>query len=1314
MGTRKLSLVMAGLFVLMLSCNVFAADRGRILSTQEQQYQNLVMNGSFESFSAGASAAPDGFAAEGLNTGTGTIARDATSKFQTYGAKITQTNAAGTYALKYNTAITNFGNSLTGDSVDLTTTEWQRLTLYSNNGYAASVWVKLPGGAVNPGAVSLKSADDGKVYVEIDADATGDYCYIDGFQITEGPIAPAYANAGIADTGNQVVYGNIKAQDPASTSYVQMTGTGTLNVGSAVSLTSAGVLTLGTNSISNGTLGTLVNNGDATGLHTHTGLVPAAHASTHMSGSDRVYWNSLNKASGDTTTVSSQIANDIAAHTAIAGAHHAAATVSGDGLNISGQQVSLDVAPSSGSATLVETEDALQVKYNTAYFAESAAGMDLATAYSSGSAYDTRFVNVSGTESMEGPMTIGKTYSSLSGTDVAAQVSPTLNQASAGTASYTALLVKATETSLAGYTGSKLLLDLQAGATPASKMTVDNAGNISTTGNIALATTGATVDGVDLDAALTGLTQGAGITITGTGHTRTIANADTGSSQVIFKNVTDGTNTAVADTNSDTLTLTSANNMLGLAVNATTDTATFTIVPANIDHGALGDLGADDHTQYAALAQNEAVTGAWTFSNDTTVNAASTATDALTVKGEALTSGNLIKGRINDAATTANIMYVTDDAATPADKFKIDRTGAITIGTIPFNSVTSKPTFVNSVASGGGVTVSATTGAVTLGTSAAVSNTTASYSTGVSYSLVQHMQAIGSGTVTADNAHGLNYTDVGASSSGHNHDAAYINDGAGEVNAANDFNFAASTKITNLDSDFLDGQTGAYYLDTSSGAQTKAGAMNFTGNVVMGDNNADTVILASQAAGDGLAVSSPTLYLRGAYDSNPAGGATTSANYDAAIVHTLSGTGPVSEIDFNIGGATKMSITNTGNLTTAGTINSQSIGDTSTLNNLNTTGELKVGGGYGSSGITMAADGSLNMDGTLFVGGNLQVEGDQVILNVQEVLVEDNEMVLNANVTDSPVLNAMITVNRGTAAGVDRSVRWNEASDAWEVSNDGTTYIPLGGDVTATYLVNSASSILTNEVVASSLPQNLTIKGNAAASRTITLGQQAANADVVNLDIPSANFRIGGSQIATTNLSDGANVAHINAAETISANWVNTANPWADNEVVDALTISGGTINNTAIGATTRAAGSFTNLAANGSVTLPNDSVSMAYINWSAGQALITPEYPNASLYGDSGTLALKNTEDANWRNYYEWTSQSTVLQDYTIVVRYVLPPDFSSWAAANAIKLGFVTQTASAADNKVDATFYKSGSATSVYSTTGNVSSGWTEVSVS
>ena len=39
-----------------------------------------------------------------------------------------------------------------------------------------------------------------------------------------------------------------------------------------------------------------------------------------------------------------------------------------------------------------------------------------------------------------------------------------------------------------------------------------------------------------------------------------------------------------------------------------------------------------------------------------------------------------------------------------------------------------------------------------------------------------------------------------------------------------------------------------------------------------------------------------------------------------------------------------------------------------------------------------------------------------------------------------------------------------------------------------------------------------------------------------------------------------ANHASLSLDETITGNWVNTANPWADNEVVDTLTLSGGTI----------------------------------------------------------------------------------------------------------------------------------------------------------
>lgn len=76
------------------------------------------------------------------------------------------------------------------------------------------------------------------------------------------------------------------------------------------------------------------------------------------------------------------------------------------------------------------------------------------------------------------PLDVVKTYTTASATDYGAIVEPTYNVATTGSNKYTAFLVKATETNLAGYGSNKLLLDLQAGSTPASKFTVDNAGNI--------------------------------------------------------------------------------------------------------------------------------------------------------------------------------------------------------------------------------------------------------------------------------------------------------------------------------------------------------------------------------------------------------------------------------------------------------------------------------------------------------------------------------------------------------------------------------------------------------------------------------------------------------------------------------------------------------------------------------------------------------------------------------------------------------------------------------------------------------------------
>ena len=62
-----------------------------------------------------------------------------------------------------------------------------------------------------------------------------------------------------------------------------------------------------------------------------------------------------------------------------------------------------------------------------------------------------------------------------------------------------------------------------------------------------------------------------------------------------FKTITGITNDVVADAAADILTLSSANNRLTIVGAAATDTITFTLVEANIDHDAIANVSADDH-----------------------------------------------------------------------------------------------------------------------------------------------------------------------------------------------------------------------------------------------------------------------------------------------------------------------------------------------------------------------------------------------------------------------------------------------------------------------------------------------------------------------------------------------------------------------------------------------------------------------------------------------------------------------------------------------------------------------------------------------
>ena len=73
------------------------------------------------------------------------------------------------------------------------------------------------------------------------------------------------------------------------------------------------------------------------------------------------------------------------------------------------------------------------------------------------------------------------------------------------------------------------------------------------------------------------------------------------------------------------------------------------------------------------------------------------------------------------------------------------------------------------------------------------------------------------------------------------------------------------------------------------------------------------------------------------------------------------------------------------------------------------------------------------------VTGNLLVRGTTSYTNVQSLLVSNNDIVLNANASGYPLINAYITVNRGAADNA--AIIWNEATDKWQLDKaSGTNY----------------------------------------------------------------------------------------------------------------------------------------------------------------------------------------------------------------------------------------------------------------------------------
>ena len=118
-----------------------------------------------------------------------------------------------------------------------------------------------------------------------------------------------------------------------------------------------------------------------------------------------------------------------------------------------------------------------------------------------------------------------------------------------------------------------------------------------------------------------------------------------------------------------------------------------------------------------------------------------------------------------------------------------------------------------------------------------------------------------------------------------------------------------------------------------------------------------------------------------------------------------------------------------------------------------TTGEIAIGQAVSTTSNVTFND--------LTVDGNLTVNGTTTTLKTETLTVDDAIIVLNNNKSGAPGTETVgIEVERGSGTNVQ--LRWNDGTDVWEITTDGTTYetIATTVDVSASAendYVNSAS-----------------------------------------------------------------------------------------------------------------------------------------------------------------------------------------------------------------------------------------------------------------
>jgi hypothetical protein len=148
-----------------------------------------------------------------------------------------------------------------------------------------------------------------------------------------------------------------------------------------------------------------------------------------------------------------------------------------------------------------------------------------------------------------------------------------------------------------------------------------------------------------------------------------------------------------------------------------------------------------------------------------------------------------------------------------------------------------------------------------------------------------------------------------------------------------------------------------------------------------------------------------------------------------------------------------------------------------------------------TSGQTFAGD--KTFANSVVISGDLTVSGTTTTVNTETILLADNIITLNSNYTGSaPTENGGIEVERGTIANV--SLIWNESTDRWTFTNDGTTFynIPISGDATITSLALTQGNAITITDTSVGTAKAFTIAANNTSETAAGVIELATQAEV--------------------------------------------------------------------------------------------------------------------------------------------------------------------------------------------------------------------------